>query len=254
MIINDPFESIAETFDWINTFRGDIPFWINQAKRNGGPILELGCGTGRTVWSIADVGVPVVGIDFSMAMLKIAESKRKFHQEAASVILKLADVRDFNLGIKFNTIIMPGRSFEQILTEADQIQLFKTGFKHLHQHGNLVLFTMAPPDPTRPEGVEYLHKTLINPNTNNTCRLYRTNTNNYRSQVRTIKQRLEEIESDGHVMREWHYPPIQLRWSTASQLTVLGKQMNFQIVARFSDWLRRPYREGDNCLIYVYQK
>jgi|GEM_PF-1737360 len=254
MMIDDPFEKIAETFDWIHTFRGDIPFWINQAKRNTGPVLELGCGTGRTTWEIADASVPIVGLDLSMAMLRVAESKRKLHPEAASVILKLADMRDFNLGIKFNTIIMPGRSFEHTTTVEDQKKIFVNCREHLNEGGNLVIFTMGPPDQNIPQGVEYLHKSVLNPNNGNTCRLYNNLTFDETNQITTITQRLEELEANGSALREWNYPPLKLRWSTAKEMDELGKEFNFKVVTRFSDWLRRPYREGDRFMIYVYEK
>ena len=254
MMIDDPFEKIAETFDWIHTFRGDIPFWINQAKRNEGPVLELGCGTGRTTWKIADAGVPIVGLDLSMAMLRVAESKRTLHPNAASVILKLADMRDFNLGVKFNTIIMPGRSFEFVLTSEDQQKIFKQCDEHLHEGGNLVIFTMGSPNRDVPEGVEYLHKSVLNPNTGNTCRLYNNVKFDYENQITLLIQRLEEIEANGNTLREWNYPLQKLHWSNSDQMEQLGVEQKFKVVARFSDWLRRPYREGDHFMIYVYEK
>lgn len=254
MTVTDPFEVAAETFDWIQTFRGDIPFWIYQARRNSGAVLELGCGTGRTTWEIADAGVPIVGLDLSKAMLAIAESKRKLYPNAASVILKQADMRDFNLGIKFKTIIMPGRSFEHALTAADQAAVFAACQRHLHDRGNLILCVMAQPDVSQPQGVEYFHKTVINPNTQNHGRLYLKNEFDSAAQIHTLHQRLEEHDGQNQLLREWHFPPVKKRWFKAEELEKLGQQHQLQVVARFCDWLRRPYQEGDPYLIYIYQK
>ena len=44
---------------------GDVPFYEDLARRTGGPVLELGCGTGRVVWPLAEAGLHVVGLDIS---------------------------------------------------------------------------------------------------------------------------------------------------------------------------------------------
>jgi ubiquinone/menaquinone biosynthesis C-methylase UbiE len=254
MILDDPFVSIAETFDWIHSFRGDIPFWINQATRNSGPVLELGCGTGRATWEIANAGCPIVGIDLSLAMLKIADSKRARYPEAASVILKQADMRDFSLGVKFNTIILPGRTFEFSLTTADQIKTITSCLRHLNEKGNIVIFTMGAPDLSTPAKIEYLTKVVQNPNTGNNCRLYQKNEIDYAKQISSVTQRLEEISVSGDVVREWRFPAVKYRWSQMSQLDSLADELHLKIVARFSDWLRRPYRSGDSFMIVVFEK
>lgn len=254
-MIDEPFDVFAETYDWIHTFRGDIPFWIYQAKRNTGPVLELGCGTGRTTWEIADAGVPIVGIDISMPMLQKAEAKRERYPNASSVILKLADMCDFNLGITFNTIIMPGQSFQYAITHEEQLKTFQMACAHLKKGGSFVIFTMAPPvEEDISEGVEFLKKTLVSPNTGNNCRYYEKKKINHKQQTITTIGRLEEYDHNGKVIQESNYAPKTLRWSTARQLEKLGELTQLNVVACFSDWLRRPYRTGDPFLIYAYEK
>ncbi len=253
-MVDELFDALAEVYDWIQTFKGDIPFWINQAKRNDGPVLELGCGTGRTTWEIATAGVPIVGLDSSEAMLRVAESKRELHPDASSVILKKSKINEFELGIKFNTIIIPNRTFELAQSKEEQQQIFASCNKHLNPKGNLVLFLLGPPTGDITEGLEQLQKTVINPTTGNKCRLFVKDAYDWQNQLSTHYQRLEEIEGDGTVLREWKFPPIKYHWITAQELENLGREVNFKVVARFSDWLRRPYQEGDACMIYVYEK
>src|ERR1051326_8231265 len=49
----------------------DLPFYVELAKQIGGPILEMGCGTGRVLLPIARAGIEIHGLDNSPAMLKI---------------------------------------------------------------------------------------------------------------------------------------------------------------------------------------
>jgi SAM-dependent methyltransferase len=55
--------------------RRDIPFWRRLAGRAAGPVLELGCGTGRVSVPLARAGVRLVGVDRSAAMLARAAAR-----------------------------------------------------------------------------------------------------------------------------------------------------------------------------------
>lgn len=63
---------LAGFYDW--RMAGDVedvPFYVELAKESGGPVLELGCGTGRVTLPIAESGTEVVGLDLSPDMLNI---------------------------------------------------------------------------------------------------------------------------------------------------------------------------------------
>ena len=66
-------DEYAPFYDWENAQtlgRRDVPFWTRVAARAQGPVLELGCGTGRVTRPLAKAGIDVVGIDRSPAMLE----------------------------------------------------------------------------------------------------------------------------------------------------------------------------------------
>ncbi|HUG17054.1 MAG TPA: class I SAM-dependent methyltransferase [Thermomicrobiales bacterium] len=56
-------------------FDDDISFYREFARQANGPILELGCGTGRVLAALEDLGLPLAGVDTSDAMLAIARSR-----------------------------------------------------------------------------------------------------------------------------------------------------------------------------------
>jgi ubiquinone/menaquinone biosynthesis C-methylase UbiE len=80
-------DEYAPFYDWENARtlgRRDVPFWRRIASRTAGPVLELGCGTGRITFPLARAGVSIVGIDRSAAMLARARSRlRRLHAKSS---------------------------------------------------------------------------------------------------------------------------------------------------------------------------
>ena len=76
----DGWDSYAPFYDWENAqtvARRDIAFWqrLAFACGNDGPVLELGCGTGRVALPVVKAGATLVGVDFSAPML--ARARRR---------------------------------------------------------------------------------------------------------------------------------------------------------------------------------
>ena len=53
----------------------DVPFLLQQATESGGPVLEIGCGSGRLLVPLARAGLDVTGVDLSPEMLARAEAR-----------------------------------------------------------------------------------------------------------------------------------------------------------------------------------
>src|ERR1700716_2101315 len=71
-------DEYAPFYDWENAQtlgRRDVPFWRRVAAGADGPVLELGCGTGRVSRPLARAGVELVGIDRSAPMLDRARRR-----------------------------------------------------------------------------------------------------------------------------------------------------------------------------------
>src|SRR3954463_11420856 len=82
-------DQYAPFYDWENARtlgRRDVPFWQRVAAAARGPVLELGCGTGRISIPLARAGVQLVGIDRSDQML--ARAARRATRSAKVVALR----------------------------------------------------------------------------------------------------------------------------------------------------------------------
>ena len=93
---HEGWDDYAPFYDWENARtlgRRDVPFWRNLAIHVGGPVLELGCGTGRIALPLGRAGVTLVGIDRSEAMLARARARVKRSSMAGRVQLVRGDIR-----------------------------------------------------------------------------------------------------------------------------------------------------------------
>src|SRR5689334_10632334 len=116
---------IGEMYDAVRIYqtRRDVEFWVDAARAAKGPVLELGCGTGRVLLPIARAGVEVTGLDRSRPMLDKARANLARENEAvrARVHLHEGDMRDFDLGRRFALVLAPFRSFQHLVEIDDQL-------------------------------------------------------------------------------------------------------------------------------------
>ncbi len=140
--------STAEFYDIDNyhLWQHDAGFYLDYARRQNGSILEIACGTGRVSIPLAQAGFEVFGIDLSQPMLSIFRRKLASLDErvAGRIRLEQADMADFELGERFDLIIVPFRAF-QALTMDEQVRSALLCMKrHLTHSGLLIIDVFRP--------------------------------------------------------------------------------------------------------------
>jgi SAM-dependent methyltransferase len=142
---------VAEFYDYVVPYRerGDVDFFVAAGLASGGPVLEIGCGTGRVLIPTARAGVEMTGLDSSPSMLAVC--RRKLAQEApavqARVKLEQGDMRHFDLGRTFRLVTIPFRPFQHLMTVDDQLTCLGTVTRHLAPGGQLILDLFNPAFP-----------------------------------------------------------------------------------------------------------
>lgn len=122
---------------------GDREFYVDQALRADGPVLEVGCGTGRVYLELLREGVEATGIDVSREMLD--ELERKAAAEGLAADVHRADMADFTLDREFALVVIPFRAFLHATTRVDQQATLRNVRSVLAEDGRLVL-NFFPPD------------------------------------------------------------------------------------------------------------
>jgi SAM-dependent methyltransferase len=141
------YDAIAEVYDgYPGNYLEDVLFFAEEAKAAGSPVLEVGAGTGRLALCLAAVGVDVVGIDSSAAMLRVLARKQAgFPDVPGKVWTVAADMRRFALRQRFTLAIVAFRTFLYLLTRADQRRALRAIRRHLAPGGRLVMSFFVPP-------------------------------------------------------------------------------------------------------------
>ena len=144
----DIYERTAAFYDAIVPYRQreDVAFFVEMARDSGGPVLEVGCGTGRVLIPTARTGVSITGLDASPAMLKVCRESlaREPEEVRECVTLVQGDMRDFQLDARFALITLPFRPFQHLLEVGEQIACLTCLYLHLEKGGLLVLDLFNP--------------------------------------------------------------------------------------------------------------
>ena len=192
------YDGWADVYDSIYAYvREDIPFYVQEAMRSGGPVLELGCGTGRVTVPIAKSGVDSVGLDNSEGMLEIARSKARLLETGQGKIdLRSGDMRDFSLGRTFPLAIIPFRGFLALLSVEDQVRCLTIIREHLEPDGRLI-FNIFVPDPqmlVEDEDAAFHLRDVTDPDTGRTFVLWQQTGVDTFNQVLSVRLIVDEID------------------------------------------------------------
>ena len=144
--MHSAYDDWASIYDSIYSYvSDDIPFYVEAAIQSNGPVLELGCGTGRVAIPIAKAGIDIVGLDSSESMLEIARRKKA---DVPTITENLSfihgDMRDFSLDTRFSLVIIPFRGFLSLLSVGDQRRTLENIKRHLEPGGKLCFNIFVP--------------------------------------------------------------------------------------------------------------
>ena len=137
------YDQIARLYDpWSRSVVEDVSFYVDEAVRSRGPVLELGVGTGRIAMPIAAAGVEVVGVDLSAGMLEVARDRAVL--AGVELDLRLGDMREPPVEGEFPLILIPFRSLLHMETDADRRAALRAVARLLAPGGRFVFDVFAP--------------------------------------------------------------------------------------------------------------
>jgi SAM-dependent methyltransferase len=144
--VRSPFDD-AQLYDWeYRRRRADVQFYRTLAGERGGPILDIGCGTGRLMLPLLRDGHVVVGLDRAPAMLEraAARTKRLGIAGRRRALLLRGDLRALPLGPRFEFAVAAFHTIQHCETDADLLGFFRGAAAALRPGGWLAFDTFAP--------------------------------------------------------------------------------------------------------------
>ena len=253
----------AEIYDSVYSYvRSDLPLYTRAAIESGGPVLELGVGTGRVAIPTAELGIDVVGVDNSEAMLAVASRKAAdLGEDAGKLELITADIRDLALldqegrERKFPLATMPFRGFLALLTVEDQFSALRRIYEHL-QPGGTLLFNIFVPDPNmalEQSDVPRHLTDVTDPDTGLTRILYQQSQYDFHNQVVSVRMLIEELDRNNVVSRRM-YRDYQLRYCYRWEVHHMLRLCGFEIESLYGDFDLSDFDETSTEMIWVARK
>lgn len=142
MSVYDP---IARLYDpWSAGVIEDISFYVEEALASGGPVVELGVGTGRIAIPVAMAGVPVIGVDSSEGMLAVCAERGAQAGVADRLDLRLGDLRRPPVEGPVPLVTCPFRAYLHLASDEERLEALASAHALLEPGGRLVFDVFAP--------------------------------------------------------------------------------------------------------------
>ena len=140
-----PYDAIAELYDpWSRSVTEDVEFYVDEARRAGGPIVELGVGTGRIAIPTAAAGVDVIGVDSSHGMLAVCAERAQLAGVTERLDLRVGDLREPPVAERVGLVTCPFRSLLHMADDTNRRRALRAARELLVPGGRLVFDVFAP--------------------------------------------------------------------------------------------------------------
>ncbi|MGH1365318.1 MAG: class I SAM-dependent DNA methyltransferase [Calditrichia bacterium] len=141
-LTGDPFADWAELYELTHQNKqDDLPLFLDYAQKQGSPVLEIGCGTGRVTLALAKAGYRVSGFDLSENMLKIARDKMSEQPEEIQQLVQLdrQNMSEMDVNGEFTLALMPYGEFAHVIETERQLETLRRVHDHLTPDGLLII-------------------------------------------------------------------------------------------------------------------
>jgi SAM-dependent methyltransferase len=229
------YDPIAQIYDpWSASVVEDIAFYVDEAKRCDGPVVELAVGTGRIAVPIAQAGLSVIGVDLSDSMLAVARALAEQHGVASRVDLRVGDLREPPVNERVPLVICPFRSLLHMRDEAEKLSALRAAHRLLEPDGRLVFDVFAPSheDISETNGLWLEREPGIFERAD------------WDESSRTLRLSVRSGDSAA---------AMELHWLSALEWRRLIDEAGFDVADLYGWFDRRPYRGGED-MIWVCRK
>lgn len=231
--------------------RDDVAFYTDIARASGGPVLELGVGTGRVSIDIARAGVEVVGVDRMPEMLKRAKERVAKLPEAVRerIDFRRGDLQRVRLKRRFPLVISAFNVFMHLYEREEIERAFQTVHAHLAPRGKFVFDVLMPVPAALARNPSKFYKSRPIKNPGDGKRYEYSEAFEYDG-VKQVQMVTMLFEEQGNHKNNF-ITPLAHRQFYPEELKALLHYNGFKIEAIYGDFLRAPLTDESESQIIV---
>jgi SAM-dependent methyltransferase len=136
------FDKAADLYDYYVKVDFDVNFFLQEAKKTGGKVLELTCGTGRVSIPLLQAGVDLTCADYSDGMVAVLRGKLDKNRLSCRVVKM--DITELSLQDRFDLILIPFHSLSEIVDKSKHKQTLERIGAHLTERGRFICTLQNP--------------------------------------------------------------------------------------------------------------
>ena len=222
------YDAIAELYDsWSRSVTEDVTFYVDEARRAGGLVVELAVGTGRIAVPTAAEGIEVIGVDSSPGMLEVCRRAAELAGVSHLIDLRLGDLADPPVEERVRLVTCPFRSYLHLLDDDARMTALRAARELLVPGGRLAFDVFAP----AADDIAETHGRWLEREPGIFERA------DWDSQERTLTL---SVRGEGGATT------FTLAWLTPDEWRRLLQRAGFQIIGCFGWFDRRPYAGGED--------
>lgn len=231
----------AEFYDQVHARLPDTSDAVDTLARlsGGGPVLELGVGTGRLALPLAARGVEVHGVDASQAMLDRLRGK----PGGAGLTVTRADFATIDLDRSFAVVVLVFNTLFNLPTQAAQVRCFATAAAHLRAGGRFVVEAFVP-DLSRFHGDQAARVSDV------TAGAAALTLERHDPVSQTVDSVHLHVGEHG-LARPL---PVSVRYAWPSELDLMARLAGLTREERWGDWSGTPFTAASTAHVSVYRR
>lgn len=247
---------VATTWDLL---RGDTSLWPDKffyrdfITLNGGPVLDVGCGTGRLLLDYMSDGIDIDGVDNSPEMLALCREKAS--GLGLNPTLFQQSMEDLDLPRRYRIILVPSSSFQLVMDIDSAKRTMKHFYKHLISGGVLIMPFMIIWQEGNPLETDWvLDAEVERPDDGAVIRRWSRARYDLKNQLEHTETRFEGSLDGEIIASEYHARSPATRWYTQNQACDLYHQAGFTDLLLFSEFSHQPASDEDTIFSMVGTK